>query len=80
MIRKRIKAHRRVRAGDLVPHEFNYRFPPRQPETCRPRPIPNETMMSINMLQQTAHANTGFSACGGHSRVRPLLSVTLDAY
>jgi hypothetical protein len=26
--RNRIKAHRRVRAGDLVPHEFNYRFHP----------------------------------------------------
>ena len=25
MIRNRIKAHRRVRAGDLVPHEFNFR-------------------------------------------------------
>jgi hypothetical protein len=24
-IRNRIKCHRRVRAGDLVPHEFNYR-------------------------------------------------------
>ena len=28
MIRNRIKAHRRVRAGDLVPHEFNYRYHP----------------------------------------------------
>jgi hypothetical protein len=28
MIRNRIKAHRRVRAGDLVPHELNYRFHP----------------------------------------------------
>ena len=28
MIRNRIKSHRRVRAGDLVPHEFNYRFHP----------------------------------------------------
>jgi hypothetical protein len=26
LIRNRIKAHRRVRAGDLVPHEFNYRL------------------------------------------------------
>ena len=25
-IRNRIKAHRRVRAGDLVPHEFNFRL------------------------------------------------------
>jgi hypothetical protein len=25
-IRNRIKGHRRVRAGDLVPHEFNYRL------------------------------------------------------
>jgi hypothetical protein len=25
MIRNRIKAHRRVRAGDVVPHEFNFR-------------------------------------------------------
>jgi hypothetical protein len=24
-IRDRIKAHRRIRAGDLVPHEFNFR-------------------------------------------------------
>ena len=28
MIRNRIKAHRRVRAGDLVPHEFNFRDHP----------------------------------------------------
>jgi hypothetical protein len=27
-IRNRIKAHRRVRAGDLVPHEFNFRMHP----------------------------------------------------
>ena len=27
-IRNRIKGHRRVRAGDLVPHEFNYRDHP----------------------------------------------------
>src|SRR6266851_1680063 len=27
-IRNRIKAHRRVRAGDLVPHEFNFRSHP----------------------------------------------------
>src|SRR6516164_3321558 len=27
-IRNRIKGHRRVRAGDLVPHELNYRFHP----------------------------------------------------
>ena len=27
-IRNRIKAHRRVRAGDLVPHEFNFRVHP----------------------------------------------------
>jgi hypothetical protein len=27
-IRNRIKAHRRVRAGDLVPHEFNFRAHP----------------------------------------------------
>ena len=27
-IRNRIKCHRRVRAGDLVPHELNYRFHP----------------------------------------------------
>jgi hypothetical protein len=27
-IRNRIKAHRRVRAGDLVPHEFNFRTHP----------------------------------------------------
>jgi hypothetical protein len=31
-IRNRIKGHRRVRAGDLVPHEFNYRT---HPETQR---------------------------------------------
>jgi hypothetical protein len=29
-IRNRIKGHRRVRAGDLVPHEFNYRVHPEQ--------------------------------------------------
>jgi hypothetical protein len=28
MIRNRIKAHRRVRAGDLVPHELNWRTHP----------------------------------------------------
>src|SRR5216684_1851120 len=27
-IRNRIKSHRRVRAGDLVPHEWNYRLHP----------------------------------------------------
>src|SRR5919204_5535450 len=27
-IRNRIKGHRRVRAGDLVPHEWNYRLHP----------------------------------------------------
>src|SRR6266851_497639 len=27
-IRNRIKAHRRIRAGDLVPHEFNFRTHP----------------------------------------------------
>ena len=27
-IRNRIKEHRKVRAGDLVPHEWNYRFHP----------------------------------------------------
>src|SRR5205807_697179 len=27
-VRNRIKAHRRVRAGDLVPHEFNFRTHP----------------------------------------------------
>jgi hypothetical protein len=27
-IRNRIKDHRRIRAGDLVPHEFNYRLHP----------------------------------------------------
>jgi hypothetical protein len=27
-IRNRIKSHRRVRAGDLVPHEFNFRWHP----------------------------------------------------
>jgi len=29
-IRNRIKGHRRVRAGDLVPHEFNFRLHPDQ--------------------------------------------------
>jgi hypothetical protein len=28
VIRNRIKAHRRVRAGELVPHEWNYRSHP----------------------------------------------------
>src|SRR3981081_1623529 len=27
-IRNRIKSHRRIRAGDLVPHEFNFRIQP----------------------------------------------------
>jgi hypothetical protein len=35
-IRNRIKGHRRVRAGDLVPHEWNYRFhPPVQREALQ---------------------------------------------
>src|SRR6516225_5579099 len=29
-IRNRIKSHRRVRAGDLVPHEFNFRTHPEE--------------------------------------------------
>jgi hypothetical protein len=28
VIRNRIKSHRRVRAGDLLPHELNYRLHP----------------------------------------------------
>ena len=28
MIRNRIKTHRKVRAGDLVPHEWNFRQHP----------------------------------------------------
>ena len=28
IIRNRIKGHRRIRAGDLVPHEWNYRTHP----------------------------------------------------
>src|SRR5947207_11929499 len=28
MIRNRIKAHRRIRAGDLIPHELNWRRHP----------------------------------------------------
>jgi hypothetical protein len=31
MIRNRIKAHRKVRAGDLVPHEWNFRLHPELP-------------------------------------------------
>lgn len=27
-VRNRIKGHRRIRAGDLVPHEWNYRTHP----------------------------------------------------
>ena len=27
-IRNRIKGHRRVRAGDLIPHELNFRLHP----------------------------------------------------
>lgn len=35
-IRNRIKGHRRVRAGDLVPHEWNWRMhPERQVDTLR---------------------------------------------
>jgi hypothetical protein len=33
-IRNRIKAHRRVRAGDLVPHEFNFRLHPEQQKSA----------------------------------------------
>jgi hypothetical protein len=29
-VRNRIKGHRRIRAGTLVPHEFNYRYHPEQ--------------------------------------------------
>jgi hypothetical protein len=32
-IRNRIKCHRRVRAGELVPHEFNFRFHPDNQKT-----------------------------------------------
>jgi len=36
MVRNRIKSHRRVRAGDLVPHEFNFRqHPPGQQTALR---------------------------------------------
>src|SRR5947209_754837 len=28
LVRNRIKAHRKVRAGDLVPHEWNFRLHP----------------------------------------------------
>jgi len=28
MVRNRIKSHRRIRAGDLIPHEFNFRQHP----------------------------------------------------
>src|SRR5713226_4746866 len=35
-IRNRIKSHRRVRAGDLVPHELNFRLhPERQARALR---------------------------------------------
>jgi hypothetical protein len=35
-IRNRIKGHRRVRAGDLVPHDFNFRIhPPAQENALR---------------------------------------------
>ena len=33
-IRNRIKSHRRVRAGDLVPHELNFRLHPDQQKTA----------------------------------------------
>jgi hypothetical protein len=33
-IRNRIKAHRRVRAADLVPHEFNFRTHPEQQKSA----------------------------------------------
>jgi hypothetical protein len=33
-IRNRIKSHRRVRAGDLVPHEFNFRCHPEDQKTA----------------------------------------------
>src|SRR6516165_3115471 len=33
-IRNRIKSHRRVRAGDLVPHEFNFRSHPDHQKTA----------------------------------------------
>src|SRR5262249_23746614 len=38
MIRNRIKSHRRVRAGDLVPHEWNYRTHP-QHQRAAPQPL-----------------------------------------
>ena len=34
MIRNRIKAHRRVRAGDLLPHEWNFRLHPELQRTA----------------------------------------------
>lgn len=33
-IRNRIKSHRRVRAGDLVPHEWNFRWHPEQQQAA----------------------------------------------
>src|SRR5579863_7649102 len=33
-IRNRIKAHRRVRAGDFVPHELNFRHHPERQRSC----------------------------------------------
>src|SRR5579871_2833078 len=33
-IRNRIKSHRRVRAGDLVPHEWNFRLHPEGQRTA----------------------------------------------
>src|SRR5713101_7259954 len=33
-IRNRIKAHRKVRAGDLVPHEWNFRLHPEAQKTA----------------------------------------------
>src|SRR5436309_7808759 len=34
MIRNRIKTHRKVRAGDLVPHEWNFRAHPEAQKTA----------------------------------------------
>jgi hypothetical protein len=44
-IRNRVKAHRRVWAGDLVPHEWNYRLHPEaQKAALEAQPAP-EAMM-----------------------------------
>lgn len=48
-IRNRIKCHRRVRAGDLVPHEWNYRWHP-EPQRAALQALYDEVGFARSLL------------------------------